>query len=106
MPPSAPTTPGAPAPFSLCGGHPALDWITSLDNRFREDGPDELLRSYGDLLRFTEQSGLLTTAESRHLARSVDQTTGARTLRAALELREAAATILYQVVDGTSAAAT
>jgi predicted RNA-binding Zn ribbon-like protein len=88
--------------FSHCGGHPALDWVNSLDNRFRSDGPDELLQSYADLLRFTEQSALLTAPQSQHLAKTVAQATATRTLRSALDLREAAATIIYQALDGTA----
>jgi predicted RNA-binding Zn ribbon-like protein len=100
--PSNPTPTTSSQPFSLCGGHPALDWVNSLDNRFRSDGPDELLQSYADLLRFTEQSALLTAPQSQHLARTVAQATATRTLRSALDLREAAATIIYQALDGTA----
>src|ERR1700757_2483422 len=44
--------------FQLIGGHPAVDFVKTLDWRFREDGPEELLPSYGDLLQFVEQSEL------------------------------------------------
>jgi predicted RNA-binding Zn ribbon-like protein len=100
--PSNPTPSSSP-PFSLCGGHPALDWVNSLDNRFRRDGPDELLQSYADLLRFTEQGALVTAPQSQHLAKTVAQATATRILRSALDLREAAATIFYQAIDGIAA---
>jgi predicted RNA-binding Zn ribbon-like protein len=94
--------PSPSSKFSLCGGHPALDWVNSLDNRFRDDGPDELLENYGDLLRFTEQTGLLGAAQSRYLATQVDETAGGSMLQAALKLREAAAALFYQAaVAGT-----
>ena len=45
--------------FDLCGGHPVLDFVNSLDNRFRDDGPTELLTDYATLLGFTRDTGLL-----------------------------------------------
>ena len=65
--------------FLLVAGHPALDLINTLDWRFRKDGAEELLKSYGDLVRFTEQSKLLTSRETRRLLRSASDEAGART---------------------------
>src|SRR5215467_7833613 len=98
--------PGArePRPFELSGGHPALDFVNSLDNRFAEDGPVELLRDYEDLLRFAEQSQLLDAQRARLLARSVNPAGAARALRAARELREAMAAVLYRHLEGRAAA--
>src|SRR5260370_1112079 len=53
--------------FDLCAGHPALDFVNSLDNRFRQDGPVELLTSYGNLLRFMAETRLLSTQQARLL---------------------------------------
>jgi predicted RNA-binding Zn ribbon-like protein len=86
--------------FDLCGGHPALDFVNSLNNRFREGGPVELLVDYADLLTFTEQTKLLDTGQVRRLANSVNPGAAARTLRSARELREALAAALYGGVDG------
>jgi predicted RNA-binding Zn ribbon-like protein len=86
-------------PFDLCGGHPALDFVNSLNNRFREGGPVELLVDYADLLRFTEQTELLDTRQLRRLANSVNPGAAARTLRSARELREALAAAFYGSVD-------
>ncbi len=47
--------------FDLAGGHPALDLVNSLDNRFRHDGPNEVLVGYDELLRFLGESALLDT---------------------------------------------
>src|SRR5271156_3200757 len=42
----------APSPFQLVGGHPALDFVNTLDWRFRPSWPEELINTYNDLLRF------------------------------------------------------
>ncbi|HKD52889.1 MAG TPA: CGNR zinc finger domain-containing protein [Steroidobacteraceae bacterium] len=88
------------APFDLSGGHPVLDFVNSLDNRFARHGPVELLGGYGDLLRFAEQSQLLDAQCARLLARSVNPAAAARALRAARELREALAAVLYGHLEG------
>src|ERR1700704_7087604 len=86
--------------FELCAGHPALDFVNSLDKRFLECGPVELLVNYADLLRFTEQTKLLDTRQVRRLANSVNPGAAARTLRSARALREALAAAFYGGVDG------
>jgi len=85
--------------FDLCGGHPALDLVNSLDNRFREDGPNELLASYADLLRFLEESGLLSRHHVRVLSKTVAPEAAAQALRSAHDLREATAAVLYSSLD-------
>jgi predicted RNA-binding Zn ribbon-like protein len=91
--------PNSRTPFDLCGGHAALDFVNSLDRRFGGE-PLELLGDYGDLLRFAEQSQVLDASRIRALARSVTPGAAARALRAARELREAMASVLYSHVDG------
>jgi predicted RNA-binding Zn ribbon-like protein len=86
-------------PYDLCGGHPALDFVNSLDNRFHADGPRELLADYADLLRFTRQTRLLDAGQLRRLADAVDARAAARALRSARELREALAAAFYGGVD-------
>jgi predicted RNA-binding Zn ribbon-like protein len=86
-------------PFKLSAGHPALELVNTLDMRFSAD-PQELLPSYGNLLRFAAQLGLLTTEQARKLARSARPQDGQRVLAAAAELREALAAVLYPWVDG------
>jgi len=90
--------------FELVGGHPALDLVNTLDWRFREGLPEELLESYGDILRFTEQSQLLTPRQARHLLRNANSSAAQRTLASVRDLREAAAEIFYAVVDERSPA--
>jgi predicted RNA-binding Zn ribbon-like protein len=86
--------------FDLCGGHPALDLVNSLDNRFRSDGPHERLATYGDLLRFLEESGLLSRERVRLLNQAVPPEAAERTLQSARELREATAALFYGTLAG------
>ncbi len=99
------TTTAAPATFELSGGHPALDFVNTLDHRFREEGPVELLESYDDLLRFLQQSSLLNAQQAAQLAGAVQKGAAVWVLQSARELREAAASTLYSAVEGRSPAA-
>jgi predicted RNA-binding Zn ribbon-like protein len=91
--------------FELSGGHPALDFVNTLDWRFRESGPEDLLNDYGDVIAFAEQTGLLIAADARKLLRNVPENKGANVLEAVRELREATAGVLYAAVDGKSPSA-
>jgi predicted RNA-binding Zn ribbon-like protein len=86
--------------FELSGGHPALDLVNTLDNRFREDGPCELLANYADLLGFMRQTKLLGAQQLRLLAGAVKQGAADRALHAARGLREALAAAFYAAADG------
>jgi predicted RNA-binding Zn ribbon-like protein len=87
--------------FELIGGHPALDFVNTLDNRFREGAPVELLQSHGDLLEFMRQSGLLGAQQARLIGAAAKRgRQEARVLRSARELREAAASVLYSAAGG------
>jgi predicted RNA-binding Zn ribbon-like protein len=92
-------------PFELIAGHPALDLVNTLDWRFRDDGPEELLASYNDLLRFAAQSRLLTAKQIRQMVRTSTESADADALVQCRELREAAAEILYAAVDDRTPAA-
>jgi predicted RNA-binding Zn ribbon-like protein len=85
--------------FELVAGHPALDLVNTLDWRFRDNGPEELLASYDDLLGFARQSGLLTAKQLRAILRNSSQTAAADALVSCRLLREAAAAIFYAAVD-------
>ena len=54
--------------YQLLAGHPALDFVNTLDNRFSEAGPSELVNSYADLLSFSRQTRLLDPAQMATLA--------------------------------------
>jgi predicted RNA-binding Zn ribbon-like protein len=98
--PADPARAGASAPFDLSGGHPALDLVNTLDHRFEEPGPRELLRGYAELLRFAQESRLISAERARQLHRSATPAAAARALRQARELREALAATLYAHLEG------
>jgi predicted RNA-binding Zn ribbon-like protein len=84
--------------FQLVGGQPVVDLVNTLDWRFRESGAEDLLNTYDDLLRFTEQTGLLTPRQARALRRT-EGSAGSRALQQARELRESAAQVFYAMID-------
>jgi predicted RNA-binding Zn ribbon-like protein len=85
-------------PFQLVAGHPVLDLINTLDWRFRETGPEELLNTYDDLLQFSEQSMLLTARQAQRL-RKVPPPTATKIMQSTRDLREATSQILYAIMD-------
>jgi predicted RNA-binding Zn ribbon-like protein len=91
--------------FQLIADHPALDFVNTLDNRFSDTGPQELLPAYADLLRFAAQSRLLSAEQARKLARDTGTRDAQRVLESAIELREALAAVLYARMDGAKLAA-
>ena len=86
--------------YELIGGNPALDLVNTLDWRFRDNTPEELMTDYDDLVCFAEQSGLLNQAQARRLIRNTSESTAASVVARARGLREAAAQILYATLDG------
>jgi predicted RNA-binding Zn ribbon-like protein len=86
--------------FQLVGGHPATDFINTLDWRFRESGAEELLRRFTDLIRFLIQSKLISAVQGRRLVNTVDDRSAERTLKTARKLRESLADFLYAKLDG------
>jgi predicted RNA-binding Zn ribbon-like protein len=84
--------------FELAGGHAALDLVNTLDWRFREGEPEELLTSYDDLIAFVEQNGLLAARQARALRREGNGA-GELALREARDLREALASVFYAQLD-------
>src|SRR5262245_5105621 len=73
-------------PFDWSGGHPALDFVNTLDER-PFDQPIENLAGYRDLLRFSELAGLIEPALARRLGANGGPT-AARIARRARALRE------------------
>jgi predicted RNA-binding Zn ribbon-like protein len=72
------------------GGPVCLDFVNTLDDRF-SDEPKELLKSYIDLARFGEDSGILRDQQAdRLLEKSMQSQEAAQeALAAAIQLREA-----------------
>jgi predicted RNA-binding Zn ribbon-like protein len=85
--------------FELIAGHPALDFINTLDWRFRDSGPEELMHDYDHLLRFAAQSGLLTPGHAQLIRRGANNRAATQAFHSALELREASAQIFYTLMD-------
>jgi predicted RNA-binding Zn ribbon-like protein len=88
-----------PTLFDLSGGHPALDLVNSLDNRFRADGPNENLVQYTDLLRFLVESDLLDPQRIRLLNKAASGKAAEQVLREVKELREATAAVFYAAME-------
>jgi predicted RNA-binding Zn ribbon-like protein len=88
-----------PAPFELLAGHPALELVNTLDDRFTPN-PRDLIPGYGDLLRLTTQLELLTAEQARKLSRTVSEQEARLVLAWTVELREALASVLYARMAG------
>jgi predicted RNA-binding Zn ribbon-like protein len=86
-------------PFKLNAEHVALDFVNTLDDRYAAGGPRELLPTYGDLLRFCREAGILTYAEAARLS-ELPVASQEKGLRSAIELRELLARIFYRWVEG------
>ena len=73
-------------PFEWSGGHPALDFVNTLDER-PLDQPIENLATYRDFVRFAELAGLIEPAPARTL-RALAGPASSRIVRRARKLRE------------------
>lgn len=73
-------------PFDWSGGHPALDFVNTLDERSLP-APIENLATYANLVRFTELAGMISPARARRL-RQLSGPTPALVIRHARKLRE------------------
>jgi predicted RNA-binding Zn ribbon-like protein len=80
--------------FEWSGGHPALDLVNTLDER-PSASPVDRLAAYEDLVRFSEQAGLIEDRLGRILLR-LDGPGGRAALRRARALREHLHAILAQ----------
>lgn len=77
---------GRADPFEWSGGHPALDFVNTLDER-PFDQPIENLATYRDLVRFAELAGLVEPALAAAL-RTLAGPACSRVAKRAGELRE------------------
>ena len=83
--------------FELVGGRLCLDFVNTL-NGSRETGEtEEKLSSYGDLVAWGRQAGVVTEREARRLLKEAERDTNgaARALARARELRAAIYRIFY-----------
>lgn len=85
----------------LLGGHPALDFVNTVDSRRDRWGPDSLV-TYGDALRWAVRTGVIEPVLERQLSRlAADDGAGAREALGRLkEAREA----FYEVFLATAEA--
>ena len=76
--------------FDLDGGNPSLDFANTVSDR-PTAAPRERLGSYGDLLSWAQQAGLIDNADARHLLAEAQRRPeeAAAVLRQARLLREA-----------------
>ena len=90
----------AKTPFDWSGGHPALDFINTLDDRFSSE-PKELMKNYIDLARFGADTGILSDQQADHfLEKSMQSRERAEeALRAAIELREAMYGVFWSLIQ-------
>ncbi len=85
--------------FELIAGSLCLDFINTLDDRFSNE-PKELLKSYIDLARFGEDSGILTDQQvDRLFEKSMhSREAAAESLAAAIQLREAMHEVFWSLI--------
>jgi predicted RNA-binding Zn ribbon-like protein len=91
---------GRANPLDWSGGHPALDFVNTLDER-PSGAPVENLATYGDLVRFAGLAGLIETSVANRL-RSLMGPKCSRIGRRARKLREH----LYAILAATHAGRT
>jgi predicted RNA-binding Zn ribbon-like protein len=90
-----------PPQFDLiAGGVVCLDFINTLDSR-SSAAPKELLPSFADLARFAEDTEILAPTEVGELVERSQSNSGEahKTLRAAIELREALFAIFTAILE-------
>jgi predicted RNA-binding Zn ribbon-like protein len=81
------------------GGAVCLDFVNTLDDRFSSE-PKELLKSYIDLARFAEDTGILGERTANHLLEKSMQSREAaeEALSAAIQLREAMHEVFWALI--------
>jgi len=92
------------SPYNPCGGHPALDFVNSIDRSIRGTGEERLV-DYAALLAWSEGAGTLSGARIRVLsaeARARPEEARAA-LEQAIELREALYPVFQAAIDGEPA---
>jgi len=89
--------------FELVGGHAALDFVNTLDERL-SGAPEERLRGYDDLLAFAREVHLIERSELRALASAGTAAERKSTLARAVALREATHRLLVALPHPREAA--
>ena len=88
-----------PPRFDLIAGNVCLDFVNTLDDRHTQ--PKELLTTYGDLVAFGEDTGLLDDSQAERLLRRShhDPEKTHEVLVSARELREAIHDIFWATIN-------
>jgi predicted RNA-binding Zn ribbon-like protein len=89
--------------FQLVAGHLALNFANTLDFRYDPMRRIELLSSYERLLIFFCESGVITERQMGKLLANTSLSEGRRTLKRAVELREAIYFLFLSTVKGRRA---
>jgi predicted RNA-binding Zn ribbon-like protein len=84
----------------LIAGHPVLDFVNTLDNRFSPQGPDERLLAYKDLLDFLQANDLLSPQQARSFQAAGPRQSRERALHRTQAFRENLAAVFYALADG------
>ncbi len=87
--------------FALLGGDPSVDFVNTVDS-WLSDAPNDRLKSYADLLDWSEQAGLVPSGLISSLREEASrrQEDAERALRKARSLRAALYRILTAVASG------
>jgi predicted RNA-binding Zn ribbon-like protein len=88
--------------FQLLGGHLALDFVNTLDNRYSIEGATDLLASYDDLIFFLLEANVVSASQARGLRRQHSRKDEA--LEEGRSLREALCRIFTATVHSKNAA--
>lgn len=91
---------GPKSPFEYTGGHSALDFTNTVNNR-ASGHPRELLTDYPHLAQWTEEAGAVTQKTADRLLRLAAETPGhaQSVLRQAIQLREAIYDIFSAIAE-------
>jgi len=87
----------------LIGGDPALDFINTLDWRFRSKGPEEFLTSHARLVEFARATTKPPRWGSYDRQYPMSREEARRALLDAWKVRESLAEMCYAAVDGREA---
>jgi len=89
-----------PPRFELIAGALCLDFVNTLDDRFSSE-PKELLKSYIDLARFGEDTGILTPGQVDRLFQGsyTSPEAAQQALRSAIQLREAIYAVFAAILN-------
>lgn len=97
--PTTKSKPRRPPQFELIAGAVCLDFINTLDDRFTDE-PKELLKTYSDLARFAEESGIVSSPQADRLCARCEESPepAKRALQSAIRMREAMHEVFWALV--------